>query len=166
MMVRGSPFHDIGKVGISDVLLLKPEPLTEKEYEEVKKHTLIGAQFLEKISERSPEQPYLKYAKLIAENHHERYNGTGYPHGLAGDDIPLCARIIAVANVYDSCMTDRIYRKARGHETACRVIIEGRGTDFDPRVVDAFAAVKDAIAVMDTQSLPTVKIQGRSLRDG
>jgi putative two-component system response regulator len=166
MMVRGSPFHDIGKVGISDVLLLKPGPLTEKEYEEVKKHTLIGAQFLEKISERSPEQPYLKYAKLIAENHHERYNGTGYPRGLAGDDIPLCARIIAVANVYDSCMTDRIYRKARGHEEACRVILEGRGTDFDPRVADAFAAVKDKIAAMDPQSLPAVKIQGRSLRNG
>jgi putative two-component system response regulator len=166
MMVRGSPFHDIGKVGVSDVFLLKPEKLTETEYEEVKKHTLIGAQFLEKISRRSPEQPYLVYAKLIAEYHHERYNGSGYPHGLSGDAIPLCARIIAVANVYDSCMTDRVYRKARGHDEASRVIMEGRGTDFDPRVADAFAAVKDQIAAMDVRSLPTVKIQGRSLRNG
>jgi putative two-component system response regulator len=166
MLIRASPFHDIGKVGISDTVLLKPEALTEEEYREVKRHTLIGAQFLEKISERSPEQPYLKYAKLIAENHHERYDGTGYPHGLAGDDIPLCARIIAVANVYDSCMTDRVYRKARGHERACQVIIEGKGTDFDPRVVDAFVAVKDQVAAMDTRSLPAVKIEGRNLRNG
>jgi putative two-component system response regulator len=160
MIVRATPFHDIGKVGISDILLLKPEPLTPEEYDEVKQHTLIGARFLEKIHEHSPEQHYLEFAELIAGSHHERYDGSGYPRGLAGEGIPLCARIVAVANVYDSCMTSRVYRQARSHEEACDVIRAGRGSSFDPRVVDAFEAVKDKIAVMDTRFLPVMKISG------
>jgi putative two-component system response regulator len=165
MIVRATPFHDIGKVGVSDVLLLKPGPLTENEYNEVKQHTLIGAQFLDRIYERTPEQHYLKYAQMIAGGHHERYDGLGYPRGLAGEDIPLCARIMAVANVYDAAKTDRVYRKGTDHEGACRIIAEGRGTVFDPRIVDAFEAVKDEFAALDVKSLPAVRIQGRNLRN-
>jgi putative two-component system response regulator len=166
MMVRAAPFHDIGKVGISDTLLLKEERLTKDEYEEVKKHTLIGARFLASLYERTPEQHYLKFAKLIAESHHEKYDGTGYPHGLAGDHIPLCARIMAVANVYDSCITDRVYRRALSHEDACGVIIDGKGAWFDSRIVEVFSGVRDKIAALNVSVEPLVKIKGRELRHG
>jgi putative two-component system response regulator len=163
MIVRAAPFYDVGKIGISDIFLLKPNKLTEEEYNEVKKHTVIGAQFLEKIYERTPEQDYLKYAIVIAKSHHERYNGTGYPEGLAGDAIPFCARLISVANMYDSCMTDRVFRKALGHAEAYRLVIEEKGHAFDPRIVDAFEAVEDALATMDVKSLPVVNAPQRRL---
>ncbi|MDR0730628.1 MAG: response regulator [Treponema sp.] len=165
MIVRAAPFHDVGKIGISDTLLLKKGALTPNEYAEVQKHTLIGAHFLEAIYKRTPEQHYLKFARLIAESHHEKYDGTGYPHGLAGDDIPLCARIMAVANVYDGCITDRVYRRALSHEDACRVILDGKGTWFDPRIVDAFASVRNKFTSLSVSVESLVKIQGRDLRN-
>ncbi|MDR2175685.1 MAG: response regulator [Synergistaceae bacterium] len=140
-MVQGSPFHDIGKIGVSDVLLLKPGSLTPEEYSEIKQHTLIGARVLERIAEYTSAQRYLEYAKEMAEGHHERYDGKGYPHGLRGEDIPLSCRILAAANVFDACMTERVYRKALTREEAYGVILQGRGTEFDPDVVDAFADV-------------------------
>ncbi|MDR2137806.1 MAG: response regulator, partial [Synergistaceae bacterium] len=140
VMAQAAPFHDIGKIGISDVLLLKPGPLTDEEYAEVKKHTLIGANLLNDIYKRSPEQPYLKYAVLMAMGHHERYDGNGYPRGLKGGDVPFCCRLLGVANVYDACMTERVYRPAMSRDEAYRVIVNGKGTEFDPRVVDAFKA--------------------------
>jgi putative two-component system response regulator len=166
LIVRAAPFHDIGKIGISDTLLLKEGTLTPKEYEEVKKHTLIGARFLQSIYERTPEQHYLKFAKLIAESHHEKYDGTGYPHGLAGDDIPLCARIMMVANVYDGCITDRVYRKALSHEEACRIVLDGKGSWFDPRIVEVFEEVMDQFARLEVSVEPLVKIQGKNFRHG
>jgi putative two-component system response regulator len=162
-IIRSASFHDIGKIGISDVLLLKPGKLIEEEYNEVKKHTIVGAQFLEKIYERTPEQEYLKVAIQIARSHHERYDGMGYPDGLEGDAIPLCARIIAVANIYDTCMTDRIYRKAVTHDDACRIIMEERGRSFDPRIVDVFIAIRDAVASLEIKLPPVLKIKGKSV---
>jgi putative two-component system response regulator len=166
MIIRAAPFHDVGKIGVSDTLLLKEGALTKEEYEEVKKHTLIGAHFLDAIYRRTPEQHYLKFAKQIAESHHEKYDGTGYPRGLAGTGIPLCARIMTVANVYDGCITDRVYRKALSHEEACAVILEGKGSWFDPRIVETFEAVKDQFAHFKVSVEPLVKIQGRNLRYG
>jgi putative two-component system response regulator len=166
LIVRAAPFHDIGKIGVSDTLLLKEGSLSPEEYEAVKKHTLIGARFLQSIYERTPEQRYLKFAKLIAESHHEKYNGTGYPHGLAGDAIPLCARIMTVANVYDGCITDRVYRKALSLEETCRIILDGKGTWFDPRIVEAFEKVTDQFARIKVSVEPLVKIQGRNFRHG
>ncbi|MDR3191910.1 MAG: response regulator [Treponema sp.] len=166
MIIRAAPFHDVGKIGVSDTLLLKEGALTKEEYEEVKKHTLIGARFLDAIYRRTPEQHYLKFAKLIAESHHEKYDGTGYPHGLAGDTIPLCARIMTVANVYDGCITDRVYRKALSHEEACAVILEGKGVWFDPRIVEVFETVKDRFARLKVSVEPLVKIKGKNLRHG
>jgi HD-GYP domain-containing protein (c-di-GMP phosphodiesterase class II) len=96
----------------------------------------------------------------IAEGHHERYDGAAYPRGLKGDDIPLFCRIMAVANVYDACVTDRVYRKGLSHEEACKVIFDGRGTEFDPRVVDAFDKVKDKFAHLFTTANLMVKDQG------
>jgi len=149
---RAIPFHDIGKIGISDIILLKRTPLTDEEYEEITRHTIIGAQVLKGIYDRTPNQHYLGTAITIAEGHHERYDGKGYPRGLKGDDIPLCCRIMTVANVYDACVTDRIYRKAHSHEEACAIIFEGRGTQFDPRIVDAFDKVKDKFASLNVSS--------------
>jgi putative two-component system response regulator len=148
-MVRGAPFHDIGKIGISDVILLKAGALTDEEYSEVKKHTMIGARILENIYKRTSERPYLKYAAMIAEGHHERFGGSGYPYGLKGGEIPLCCRLIAVPNVYDACLTERIYRPAMSREEARGVIMRGRGTDFDPNIVDAFESVYEELSEMD-----------------
>ena len=140
---RATPFHDIGKIGISDIILLKRAALSDVERREICRHTTIGAHVLQTIYDRTPNQYYLKTAITIAEGHHERYDGTGYPRGLKGNNIPLCCRIMAVANVYDGCITDRVYRKGLTHEEACNVIFTGRGTEFDPQIVDAFDKVKD-----------------------
>jgi putative two-component system response regulator len=149
LMVQATPFHDIGKIGISDVMLLKPDKLTDEEYRVVKQHTVIGARVLSKIYERTPSQNYLKYAILMAEGHHERYDGTGYPYGLKGDEIPLCCRIISVVNVYDACKTERVYRRAMDHKGAINVIIEGRDTEFDPLIADVAASISDELAMID-----------------
>jgi putative two-component system response regulator len=141
MITRAAPFHDIGKIGVSDVILLKPGPLTDDEYEVAKKHTVIGARVLLNIYERTPTQHYLKYAATMAEGHHERYDGAGYPRGLSGDDIPLCSRIMSVANVYDACLTDRVYCKARSAEEAIGVIRDGAGSRFDPVIAGVFEEI-------------------------
>ncbi|MDL2210050.1 response regulator [Desulfovibrio sp. OttesenSCG-928-O18] len=138
MMVRAAPLHDVGKIGISDRSLLKPGRLTASEFEDMKRHTVIGASILEAMYRRIPTQRYLRYAKIIAESHHERYDGKGYPYGKCREDIPLPARIMAVADVYDALVANRIYRNAVSHEEACRVIIDGKGTSFDPHIVDVF----------------------------
>ena len=165
VMKRAAPFHDIGKIGISDILLFKKTPLTEIEYQEIRKHTIIGAQVLRTIYERAPNQEYLKTAITIAEGHHERYDGTGYPHGLKGDDIPLCCRIIAVINVYDACVTDRVYRKKLSHEQASAAILAGRGTEFDPRIVDAFDKVRDKFASLQVPDKLSLIDKGWSFYD-
>ncbi|GHV94475.1 response regulator [Spirochaetia bacterium] len=157
MIKRAAPFHDIGKIGVSDIILLKRSALTEEEYREVQKHTFIGGQMMGLIYNRAPTQAYLKMAMVIAEGHHERYDGTGYPRGLKGNDIPLCCRIISVANVYDACVTDRVYRKSLSHEQACEVIFKGRGTEFDPQIVDVFSRIRDKFAALHTNSHFSVK---------
>ncbi|MDR3255354.1 MAG: response regulator [Synergistaceae bacterium] len=138
MMVRATPLHDIGKIAISDRVLLKPGRLDDEEFAIIKKHAPIGAEILRNMYERTPTQSYLQYAMMIAESHHERYDGHGYPYGISKDDIPLCGRIMAVADVYDALVDNRIYRKGMSHIEACRIIIDGRGTQFDPRVIEIF----------------------------
>jgi putative two-component system response regulator len=144
--VRATPFHDIGKVGVSDLLLMKPGELTHDEYEKVKQHTTIGANLIRTIQKRTPALDYLSFAEIIAECHHEHWDGTGCPAGLKGDDIPLCARIVTVANEYDGCTTERAYRRAMAHPAARQYIFDGAGSRFDPRVVDAFGAVCEKCA--------------------
>ena len=111
----------------------------------MKRHAEIGATILNRMYQRMPAQHYLRYASLIAGYHHERYDGKGYPHGAAGDDIPLCGRIMAVADVYDALMDDRVYRKGVGHDQASSIILENTGTQFDPRVAEAFGKIKNQI---------------------
>jgi putative two-component system response regulator len=107
----------------------------------MKTHTTIGAKILETMYERTPTQSYLKYASLIAEGHHEKFDGSGYPRGLRGEEIPLCSRIMAVADVYDAVVADRVYRKAMSTHEAYSLIMNGKGSHFDPHVIDAFAVV-------------------------
>jgi putative two-component system response regulator len=146
-----SPLHDIGKVGIPDHVLLKPGRLTPEEFEIMKQHAAIGSQTLEAAVEAHPSAEFLKFARDIAWSHHEKYNGHGYPRGLAGEDIPLCGRIVAVADVYDALTTKRVYKPAFSHEKARGIIIEGRGTDFDPDVVDAFLSCEHAFIAVRQQ---------------
>lgn len=141
-LVRLAPLHDIGKIGISDLILLKPGRLTDEEFEKMKQHTIIGARILGEMIEKDSIHEYLWIAKEIAESHHEHFDGKGYPYGLKGEEIPLCGRIMAVADVYDALIADRIYRKAMSQEEACRIISEGRGTQFDPVIVDVFEDIK------------------------
>jgi putative two-component system response regulator len=148
MMSRAAPMHDIGKIGVSDVILLKPGSLDDEEFMLMKKHTTIGAEILRSMYVRTPTQHYLRYAIMIAEGHHEKFNGRGYPHGISGEDIPLCARIMAVADVYDALVDNRVYRRAMSHNDAYEIIMEGKGAHFDPDVADAFAAINGEMAAM------------------
>ncbi|MDR2503862.1 MAG: response regulator [Deltaproteobacteria bacterium] len=158
MMIRGVLFHDIGKIGISDAYLNKSGTLSPQEYDEVKKHTLIGARIVESIYQRMPAQEYMKYAAMIAEGHHERYDGTGYPHGLSGDKIPLCCRIAAVVNVYDGCRTERPHRPVLTHEEACRIIMKGAGAEFDPIIVSVFGAISGKFAEVNLDMRPLAQV--------
>jgi putative two-component system response regulator len=143
MMVRAAPLHDIGKIAISDRILLKAGQLDDIEFSMMKRHSEIGATILKRMYQRMPAQHYLRYASLIAGSHHERYNGKGYPQGLAGNNIPLCGRIMAVADVYDALMENRIYRSGMGHLQASNIIFENSGSHFDPHIVDAFRNIRD-----------------------
>jgi len=137
-----SPLHDIGKVGIPDSILLKPGKLTENEYTVMKTHTTIGADTLAAAVRDNPKTRFYRFAQDIVMTHHERFDGKGYPNGLAGEDIPLCGRILAVADVYDALTSKRVYKPAFTHETSKGIIVGDRGTAFDPDVVDAFLAVE------------------------
>jgi len=132
-----SSLHDIGKVGIPDAVLLKPGALSAEERGIIERHPSIGAQALDAILARQPGDELLSMARNIAAGHHERWDGRGYPSGLAAADIPLEARIVSVADVYDALTSKRVYKPAMSHDEAVRIITEGRGTQFDPRVVDA-----------------------------
>ncbi len=138
-----SPLHDIGKVGIPDHVLLKPGKLTPEEFEIMKEHAVIGGKTLGAAARAYPEVQMLSMACEIALTHHERYNGTGYPHGLSGENIPLCGRITALADVYDALTSKRVYKDIMSHEEARKIIIEGSGTHFDPDIVDAFLRRED-----------------------
>ena len=140
LIYQTSPLHDIGKVAIPDCVLLKPGRLSDREFEIMKSHTTLGAQTLEAALREHPEAKFLRMARDIAATHHERFDGTGYPAGLAGTDIPLCGRIVAVADVYDALTTKRVYKNAFAHDVAKAIIINESGTHFDPAVVDAFVA--------------------------
>lgn len=138
LMYMTSPLHDIGKVGIPDAILLKPGRLTAEEFDVMKRHTLIGGQTLESLAAAQPDAEYLAMARDIALTHHEKFDGSGYPYGLAGDEIPLCGRITALADVYDALTTRRVYKPEYGHEVARELILEGRDCHFDPDIVDSF----------------------------
>ncbi len=143
LLYATSPLHDIGKVGIPDCVLLKPGLLTDDEFKIMKTHAALGAETLKAALDQFPQAKFLKMARDIAATHHERWDGKGYPNGLKGEEIPLCGRIMALADVYDALSSKRVYKDAYSHEVARKIILEGRGTQFDPDVVSAFLACED-----------------------
>lgn len=151
LLYMTSPLHDIGKVGIPDSVLLKPGKFTEDEFEIMKQHTLLGGQTLDAAVRAHPEAQFLRMAYDIAMTHHERYDGTGYPHGLKEQDIPLCGRITALADVYDALTTRRVYKPKIAHESTRKIILEGTGRHFDPDVVQAFRNREDEFVAINNR---------------
>lgn len=146
-----SPLHDIGKVGIPDSVLLKPGSLSDKEFDVMKSHAEIGATTLDAALRAFPGVKFLEMARDIAAAHHERWDGSGYPAGLAGDGIPLSARIVALADVYDALTSRRVYKDAFSGVIARSMIVEESGRHFDPDVVEAFIGVEDEFEAIRLQ---------------
>lgn len=145
-----SPLHDIGKVGIPDRILLKPGRLTEEEFKIMAEHTQIGGETLQAVAEAYPKAAFLQMAYQITISHHERWDGSGYPNGLSGREIPLPGRIVAMADVYDALTSQRVYKSAYPHDVAVKMIQEGSGSHFEPGIVHAFLALQDEfLAVKD-----------------
>ncbi len=138
LLYLSAPLHDVGKVCIPDSILQKPGRLTEEEFEIMKEHTVRGKAVLSSTDTKLGSDSFLSIARLVAHCHHERWDGKGYPQGLAGEDIPLCARLMSVADVYDALTSRRVYKPAMPHEKAKSIMMEGYGTQFDPAVLDAF----------------------------
>jgi putative two-component system response regulator len=146
MLHKSAPLHDIGKVGIPDRILLKPGRFTPEEFEIMKSHTTLGRDAIQHAEDRlGMKVDFLKYAKEIAYGHQEKWDGSGYPEGLSGDDIPISARLMAVADVYDALVSRRVYKEGMPHDKAKAIMIESSGSHFDPDVVDAFLAREDEI---------------------
>jgi putative two-component system response regulator len=144
LLVMSAPLHDIGNVGIPDRILLKPGPLTPDEFEIIKSHTQLGLAVLLKTErDLGIEVPIFNFAKEIVYSHHERWDGSGYPEGLTGNNIPISARIMAIADVYDALISRRAYKPAVTHEQAVKIILEGKETHFDPDIVDIFSGIHE-----------------------
>jgi len=143
--LKSALLHDVGKIKIRDDVLLKNTRLTDDELVNMKFHTLYGKTLIESLQGKVPNQTFLEYAKTLAHRHHERWDGTGYPDHLKGEEIPLQARMMALADVYDALISERPYKKAFTHEEAMKCIIEGRGTQFDPVLTDLFVSISDKI---------------------
>ncbi|MGE4293614.1 MAG: HD-GYP domain-containing protein [Desulfovibrio sp.] len=140
LVLHASPMHDIGKIGIPDSILLKPGPLDPEEWEIMKTHTVIGSKILD-----SPSSAYLETGRIIAISHHEKWDGSGYPKGLVGEDIPLYGRICAIADVFDALTTRRPYKQAYPNDKALAIMAEGRGSHFEPRLFDLFLKNLDEV---------------------
>lgn len=144
LLYHSAPLHDLGKVAIPDSILFKPGPLTPEEFAVMKTHTTYGKSVIDTAGQSLDHDHFLLTAAEIAISHHEKWDGTGYPRGLSGNDIPLSGRIMALADVYDALVSKRVYKEAFTHDKTRRIIIEGRGSHFDPRIVDAFLAEEAA----------------------
>lgn len=146
MLSEAAPFHDVGKIRVPDAIRNKPGPLDADEWEEMKRHTVYGADLLETLGSLGYLNPeVLVMAKVVSHSHHERWDGSGYPDGLAGEDIPEPARLVAIIQVYDALRARRPWREALGHAEAMRIITQGDGrtkpTHFDPKMLEAFTRI-------------------------
>jgi putative two-component system response regulator len=142
-MISSARMHDLGKITITDIIVNKPDKLTDTEYETMKTHALEGERIIDAIIERTGKGEFLHNAKLFAGYHHERWDGTGYPRGLKGQEIPLQGRIMAIVDVYDALVSERPYKKAFLHEEAVRIIMESAGTQYDPVITNVFFEVNE-----------------------
>jgi two-component system response regulator RpfG len=152
-----APLHDIGKIGIPDHILLKPEKLDAGEWQVMRRHPVIGHEILKGSASK-----YVRMGALIALGHHEKYDGSGYPNGLVGDHIPLCARIVAVADVYDALTTARPYKQAWKSEQAYEYLESQRAKHLDPRLVDAFGTMKKEVIEVQNEWREPAAAEGRA----
>ena len=168
MLFKSAPLHDIGKVGIPDRILLKPGRFEPHEFEIMKTHCQLGRDAIQHAEDQlGLEVEFLKYAKEIAYSHQEKWDGSGYPEGLAGEDIPVSARLMAVADVYDALISRRVYKEGMPHDKAVEIIQQGRGTHFDPDITDAFLALRSefqAVALRYADSDEDLHAKAESLK--
>jgi putative two-component system response regulator len=147
ILLPSAQLHDVGKINVSDFILNKPGKLTEEEFDLIKQHCANGERIIDEIISKAKDDGFLQHAKKFAGYHHEKWNGTGYPRGLKKDEIPLEGRIMAIADIYDALVSERPYKRPFTHEQAVQAIIEGSGTHFDPKIVDAFLTVMEDFRV-------------------
>jgi len=140
---ESAPLHDIGKIAIPDTILKKPGKLTKKEFEEIKKHTLIGAEAIKNAMHMTRSKDFLRSAETVVISHHEKWDGSGYPYGLAGNNIPIGGRVMAIVDVYDALVSERPYKRAYSHEEATEIILSESGKHFDPTMIETFIEVSD-----------------------
>jgi putative two-component system response regulator len=149
MLFKSAPLHDIGKIGIPDRILLKPGRLDPNEFEIMKTHTTLGRDAIEHAEKQlGMKVEFLTMAKEIAYSHQEKWDGSGYPEGIAGDNIPISARLMALADVYDALISRRVYKEGMSHEKAISIIVESAGTHFDPDIVNAFVELQDEFSAI------------------
>ena len=141
LALLSAQLHDVGKIAIKDEILLKPGRLTPEEFEKIKEHTTFGINIIDEIKSMTTEQAFLDYARIIAGSHHERWDGSGYPSGMKDEDIPILGRAMAIVDVYDALISKRPYKEAFPHGEAVKIIIDGGGTQFDPRMIDVFRKI-------------------------
>jgi putative two-component system response regulator len=147
MVIASSRLHDVGKITISDLILNKPGKLTKEEYEQIKKHVAAGEEIIDNMIMQTSGGVFLYYAKLFVGYHHEHWDGSGYPHKLKGTEIPLQGRILAIVDVYDALVSERVYKPAFPHEEAVRIIVSEKGKSFDPKIADVFFEIQDQFRV-------------------
>ena len=169
MLYQSAPLHDVGKVGVRDHILLKAGKLTDEEFEQMKKHTVIGHDTLLMIEQKLGKSTFLQCAREIAYTHQEKWDGSGYPQGLTGEEIPLAGRLMAVADVYDALISKRVYKPPFSHQEAADIIRKGSGSHFDPEVVDAFMVLEDtfrniALTYADYEEEREMLSDGKPLR--
>lgn len=157
LLEKSAPLHDIGKIGIADSILLKPGRLTDDEFEEMKRHAELGYESLQRCQENLGKTLFLELASIIAYTHQEKWDGSGYPRGLIGDEIPIPGRLMALADVYDALISKRVYKEPFTHDKAVSIISEGAGQHFDPDIVGVFETIHEtfrriAIELADYQS--------------
>ncbi|GHU50177.1 two-component system response regulator [Clostridia bacterium] len=165
LVVQSAQLHDVGKISISDAVLNKPGKLTDEEFVEMKKHTSFGVEIIQKIEQKSSEKEFLHHAKIFAGTHHEKWNGFGYPYGLKETGIPLQGRAMAIADVYDALVSERPYKKGFPHEKAVDIIVEGRGTQFDPDLVDLFLEIHEKFHEVDLEYKEELKRHSEALEN-
>jgi response regulator RpfG family c-di-GMP phosphodiesterase len=151
LLYKSAPLHDIGKVGIPDSIHLKPGKLSDEEFAIMKTHTTLGVEALRGAAAHLEANNFLQVAQDLICSHHEKWDGNGYPQGLKGVLIPLAGRIMAVADVYDALICKRVYKEAFSHEKARSIIVDGKGTHFDPNIVDAFLAIEQQFVEISTK---------------
>jgi putative two-component system response regulator len=142
-VISSARMHDLGKISISDTIVNKPGKLSEEEYETMKTHAMEGERIIDQIIDRTGEGEFLRSAKLFAGYHHERWDGSGYPRGLAGEEIPLQGRIMAIVDVYDALVSERPYKKAFTDEEAIKIIMDNAGTQYDPKIAEVFYEIRE-----------------------